>query len=104
MGTPHHGTPINEEAEKLVKEGTNGFPSDQTVGIPFVVGKEVIRSHLRQEHLNRCKTCEGFHQSRTLMSEPLPSRIKELRAMSRRNLEVVVGLLAGHKNLTAHSL
>jgi len=26
MGTPHHGTPINEEAEKLVKEGTNGFP------------------------------------------------------------------------------
>jgi hypothetical protein len=43
----------NEEADKLAKEGTNGAPSDQTVGIPCVVGKEVITNHLRQEHLNR---------------------------------------------------
>ena len=35
----HHGIPGNEEADKLAKEGTNGVPSDQTVGIPFVVGK-----------------------------------------------------------------
>ena len=35
----HHGTPGNEEADKLAKEGTNGVPSEQTVGIPFVVGK-----------------------------------------------------------------
>ena len=45
MGTGHHRMPINEEADKLVKEGTNGFLSDQTVGIPFAVGKEVVRSH-----------------------------------------------------------
>jgi hypothetical protein len=45
IGTGHHGIPINEEAHKLVKEDTNGFLSDQTVDIPFVVGKEVIRSH-----------------------------------------------------------
>ena len=44
----HNGTPGNEEAYKLAKEGTNGVPSDQTVGINFVVGKEAIRSNLRQ--------------------------------------------------------
>jgi ribonuclease HI len=43
----HHGTPENEEADKLAKEGTNGVPSDRTVGITFVVGKEIVRSHLR---------------------------------------------------------
>jgi ribonuclease HI len=41
----HQGTSGNEEADKLAKEGTDGVPSDQTAGIPFVVGKEVIRSH-----------------------------------------------------------
>jgi hypothetical protein len=45
MGTGHHGILINEEAHKLVKEGTNGLLSDQTVDIAFVVGKDVIRSH-----------------------------------------------------------
>jgi len=38
----HDGRPGNEEADKLAKEGNNGDPSDQIVGIPFVVGK---RSH-----------------------------------------------------------
>jgi hypothetical protein len=32
---------------KSGKEGINKFPFDYIVGIPFVVGKEVIRSHLR---------------------------------------------------------
>jgi hypothetical protein len=41
----------NEEADKLAKEGTNGVPSDQTVGITFVVGKEIISSHLRPEQV-----------------------------------------------------
>jgi hypothetical protein len=52
----HHRRPGNEEADKLAKEGTNGVPPDHTVGIPFVVGNEGIRSHLGQEHLNRRKT------------------------------------------------
>jgi hypothetical protein len=42
----------NREMRKLddlAKEGTNGVHSDKTVGIGFVVGKEAIRRHLRQE-------------------------------------------------------
>ena len=35
----HHGILGNEEADKLAKEWTNGVPSDQAVGISFVVGK-----------------------------------------------------------------
>jgi len=42
-----------EEADKLIKEEANVVRSDQTVGTPFVVGKEVIRSRLRQGRLNR---------------------------------------------------
>jgi hypothetical protein len=87
----YYGIMGNEEPDKLAKEGTNGVPSDQTVGIPFFVGKEVIWSHLRQEHLNRWKTCEGCCHSNTLMSEPLPSRKKELLAMNRQKLKVAVG-------------
>jgi hypothetical protein len=59
---------------------------DQTIGILFVVSQKVIRSHLRQEHLNRWKTCKGCHQSKTLISEPLPRRIKELQAMNGQKL------------------
>jgi len=35
----HHGIPGNDETDKLAKEETNGLPSDQTVGITFVMGK-----------------------------------------------------------------
>jgi hypothetical protein len=91
-----HGIPRNEEADKLAKEKTNEVPSDQTVGIPFVVGKEVIRRHLRQEHPNRCKTSKGCGQSMTPMSESLPSRTKELHAMSRQELKVAVGVNRPH--------
>jgi len=31
-----HGIPINEEADKLAKEGTSGVPSGQTVGTPLL--------------------------------------------------------------------
>jgi hypothetical protein len=87
----------------LAEEGTNGVPSDQAVNIPCVVGKEVIWSHLRQEHPNRWKTCEGCHHLNTLMSEPLPSRKKELHAMRRQKLYVAVGILKGHTTLRANT-
>jgi len=71
--------------------------------ISFHLGQvEVIRSHLRQEHLNRWKTCKGCCQCMTLMSEPLPSRTEELQAVSRQKLRVAVGLLPGHRIPRAH--
>jgi hypothetical protein len=36
------------------------------------------------------------------MSESLPSRTKELQAMSRQKLKVAVGLLTAHTILRAH--
>jgi len=50
--TGHQGIPGNEEVDNLTKEGINRVPSDQIVGIPFFVGKEVIRNLLRKEHLS----------------------------------------------------
>jgi len=38
------------------------------------------------------------------MSEPLPSRTKELQAVSRQKPRVAVGLLPGHRTLRAHML
>ena len=61
-----HGILSNEEADKLAEEGTNIVPSDQTVGIPFVVGKAVIRLHLRDEHLNMGKTVKVVASPRPL--------------------------------------
>jgi len=86
----YHGIPGNE-ADIFAKEGTNGVPPYQTVGIPFVVGKEVIRGHLRQQHLNRWKTCKGYRQSETLRSDSLPSQIKRLQAMGRQKLQRLWG-------------
>jgi hypothetical protein len=63
-----------EEADKLTKEEASVVRTDQTVGIRFAVGKEVIRIRLRHEHPNRRKTCKGCRQSKTLMSELLISR------------------------------
>jgi len=96
-----YGIPRNEEPDKFAKEGTNGVPSDQTVGMPFDVGKEVIWSHLIKKHMNRWKTCEVCRPFKPLMSKPLPIRKKELQAMSRQKLKVAVGMLKGHMTLTA---
>ena len=97
-----HGMPENEEADKLAKEGNNGDPPDQIVGIHFVVDNEVFRRHLRQEHKNKWNTSEGCRQSETQMSEPVSSRTKGPQAISRQKLQVAVGLLTGHTTLRFH--
>jgi len=98
----HHGTPGNEDSNKSGKKWINKVPSDHPVGIPFAVGKEVIRSHLKQEYLNRLKACHGCLQSKTLKKEPLPSRTRERQEMSRPRLKEAVGLLTGHTAFRVH--
>jgi hypothetical protein len=91
----------NEEADNLAKEGPSKLPVDQTAVIPFVVGKEVSGSHLRQEYLNRWKAYNGYCHSKLLMSEHLPRRAEEFQAMSRLKIKVAVVLLTGFTNSTA---
>ena len=57
---------------------------------------------MRQEYLNSWKVCKGCRQSRTLMSEPLLCRTKDLHAVSRQKLKMAVGLLTGHTTPRAH--
>ena len=92
----------NEEADNLAKEGTSKLPVDQTAVIPFVVGKEVSRSHLRQQYLNRWKAYNGYCHSKVLMSKHLPRRAEEFQAMSRMKIKVGVVLLTGFTTPTAH--
>lgn len=40
----HHVILGNEENDKFVKEGINEVPSDQAVGIPFVVGEQSVET------------------------------------------------------------
>jgi hypothetical protein len=58
------------------------------LAFPLLWGK----SHLRQKHLNRWKACKVYCQSKMLMSEPKPSRAKELQAMNRPQIKGAVGL------------
>ena len=86
----HHEIPRNEEADKLAKEGINGIPSAPTIDIRFVLTKEIIRSRLSRQYLNRWKNYNGCRQSKTRTSELLLGRTKELQAMSRQKPAVAV--------------
>jgi hypothetical protein len=79
----------------------HGVPSDQTVGIPFVVGKEVIRVTWERSTWTVGKPVKVVASPR-LMSEPLLCGTKDLWAMSRQKLKMAVGLLPGHTTLRAH--
>lgn len=85
----------------MAKEETSRVSVDRTAGFVFAVGKEVIRSYLRREHLNRWKASNVSRHSKTLMSQPLPSTANEPLAMSRTKLRVAVGLLIRHTTLRA---
>jgi hypothetical protein len=54
---------------------------------PLLWAKKSSGLHVRQDHLNRWKTCKGCHQSKTLMSDSLPRSTKEFQAMSRQKLK-----------------
>jgi hypothetical protein len=73
--------------KKLINLPRKGLISPflgQNVGVSFVVGKEVIRSNLIKEHLNRWKACKSCCQSKTLMSESLSSGTEKLQDRIKR--------------------
>jgi hypothetical protein len=98
----HQGTPGNEEADRLAKEGAVEVPQNQFSAIPFSIGKNLIKKQLEQRHRARWTTCTGYQQSKVLMRYPLPSRANELLAMNKLRLRAAVGLLTGHTSLRAH--
>ena len=59
--------------------------------------KEVSRTHLVQEHLNRWKACKVCCQSKTLLSKLLPSGNRR----DLRQIKAALRLLAGRTTLTA---
>ena len=97
----HHRILGKEEADNLAKEGDQQTSCWTTI-LPFVVGKEVSGSHLRQEYLNRWKAYNGYCHSKVLMSEPLLHRAEEFQAMSRLNIKVALILLTGYITFTVH--
>ncbi|XP_071581915.1 uncharacterized protein [Temnothorax nylanderi] len=95
----HQEIPGNETADILAKKGANEVPSDQVAGTPFAVGKEVIKSCQKREHLARWETLKTCCQARILMKNSRPGRAKELLALNKQKLRVAVGLLTGHSAL-----
>ncbi|XP_071572363.1 uncharacterized protein [Temnothorax nylanderi] len=95
----HQGIPGNEIADSLAKKGANEAPSDQVAGIPFAVGKEIIKSCLKREHLSRWEKLETCRQAKTLMENSRPGRAKELLELTKQKLRMAVGLLTGHSAL-----
>ncbi|XP_071579823.1 uncharacterized protein [Temnothorax nylanderi] len=95
----HQGIPGNETADSLAKKGANEAPSDQVAVIPFAVGKEIIKSCLKREHLSRWEKLETCRQAKTLMKNSKPGRAKELLELTKQKLRMAVGLLTGHSAL-----
>jgi len=55
----HQGIPGNETTDGLMGLGTQLDPEMQIVGIPFVTGKNIIKSCLEKEHSNSWKLTGG---------------------------------------------
>ncbi|XP_077256495.1 uncharacterized protein LOC143894228 [Temnothorax americanus] len=89
------GIPGNETADMLAKKGANEAPIGQVTGIPFAVGKEIIKGRLKKEHLARWEKLKTCRQARTLMKDSRPGRAKELLALSKQKLRMALGLLTG---------
>jgi hypothetical protein len=56
----------------LTKEGAFEVPPNQTTGIPFNVGKKLIKKYLELEHQASWAACSGYRQSKTPMKYPAP--------------------------------
>jgi hypothetical protein len=73
----------NEEADRLAKEGAIEVPPNQFTAMPFSEGKKLIKKQLELGHQAIWAACTGCQQSKMLMRYLLPSRAKELLAISK---------------------
>jgi hypothetical protein len=99
----HQRIPGEEEADKLVKEGAIEVPPNQFTAVHFNVGKNLMKKETKLRHQARWTACGGCRQSKVLMRYPLPSRGKELLAVSKLRIRAAVGLLTDHASLRAYS-
>jgi len=98
----HQGIPGNEAADRLAGLGTRTDPVAPVVGVPFAMGKNIIRGWSEKEHLNSWKLTSSCKWSKQLMKSPQHSRTNELLAMSKSRLRLGIGLLTGHVALRSH--
>jgi hypothetical protein len=63
---------------------------------------KLVTSHFEAGTTEQVEDREARHQTQTLRREPLSSKTKQLQAMKRQKLTVVVELLPGHTTLWAH--
>jgi len=88
-------------ADGLAKLGTLEVPARQVVGVPFTIGKRLIKESLKRAHLVSWGQVQGCPQAKLLLNRLLSKRTDEL-TMSRKKLNISIGLLMGHVALRAH--
>ena len=98
----HTGIQGNEVADELAKAGTLVDPESPPVGIPFAVGKLLIKEKMNKAHLQRWRNLSSCRQAKMIMSESSLKLTKELLSMEKEKLRTTIGLLTGHNGLRAH--
>ncbi|XP_020298448.1 uncharacterized protein LOC109862729 [Pseudomyrmex gracilis] len=98
----HQNNQGNEVADSLAKLGTVEEPVCQIVEVSFATGKNHIKDWLKREHRISWEILKSCRQAKALMTQPLPSRTKELLTISKYRQRLCIGLLTGHWAFKAH--
>ncbi|XP_015123966.1 uncharacterized protein LOC107046024 [Diachasma alloeum] len=67
----HHGIQGNEEADWQARRGTEGVPPEGLIGMPFAVGKKIIKDHLQWEFEKRWRTSTTCRQAKLFMGSQI---------------------------------
>jgi len=87
-------------ADGLAKLGTLEVPTRQVVSC--ATDKRLIKETLKREHLVSWGQVQSCRQAKLLLNQPLSKRTDELLTISRKKLNVSIGLLTGYVALRAH--
>jgi len=64
----HQGIHGNVVADGLAKLGTLEVPAKQVVGVPFAIGKRLIKEFLKREHLVSWGQVQGCRQAKFMLN------------------------------------